>query len=201
MDINLQTKLLRVLQEKEITRVGDNQVIPVNARIIIATHKNLLESVQAKTFREDLYYRLYGLPVNLPPLRERSGDILMLAKYFIELFCAENKTERKTLSAEAQHKLMNYRFPGNVRELKSVMDLAVVMSDGPVIEPENITLNTTTKVTDIFASGKTLREHTNFIIQHYLDNNKGDVLLVAKLLDIGKSTIYRMIQSKELVIS
>ena len=201
MDINLQTKLLRVLQEKEITRVGDNQVIKVDARIITATHKNLLEAVQAKTFREDLYYRLYGLPINLPPLRERSSDILLLAKHFIESFCAENKTEKKNLSAEAQQKLLNYRFPGNVRELKSVIDLAVVMSDGPVIEPENITLNTTAKVTDIFAHGKTLREHTNFIIQHYLDTNKGDVLLVARLLDIGKSTIYRMIQSKELVIN
>jgi transcriptional regulator with PAS, ATPase and Fis domain len=82
-----------------------------------------------------------------------------------------------------------------------VIDLAVVMSDGLVIEPEHIILNTTTKVTDLFANGKTLREHTNFIIQHYLDNNNGDVLLVAKLLDIGKSTIYRMIQSKELVIN
>ncbi|MEO5681826.1 MAG: sigma-54 dependent transcriptional regulator [Chitinophagaceae bacterium] len=200
MDINLQTKLLRVLQEKEITRVGDNQVIPVNARIITATHKNLLEAVQEKTFREDLYYRLYGLPINLPPLRDRSSDILVLAKHFIEQFCTENKTEKKTLSADAQQKLMGYRFPGNVRELKSVMDLAVVMSDGPVIEPENITLNTTTKVADLFVNGKTLREHTNFIIQHYLDTNNGDVLLVAKLLDIGKSTIYRMIQSKELVI-
>jgi DNA-binding NtrC family response regulator len=201
MDINLQTKLLRVLQEKEITRVGDNQVIKVDARIITATHKNLLEAVQAKTFREDLYYRLYGLPINLPPLRERSSDILLLAKHFIESFCTENKTEKKTLSPEAQQKLLHYRFPGNVRELKSVIDLAVVMSDGAVIEPENITLNTTTKVTDIFANGKTLREHTNFIIQHYLDTNKGDVLLVAKLLDIGKSTIYRMIQSKELVVN
>ena len=189
------------MQEKEITRVGDNQVIKVDARIITATHKNLLEAVQAKTFREDLYYRLYGLPVNLPPLRERSSDILLLAKHFIESFCAENKTEKKSLSAEAQQKLLNYRFPGNVRELKSVIDLAVVMSDGPVIEPENITLNTTAKVTDIFANGKTLRDHTNFIIQHYLDTNKGDVLLVARLLDIGKSTIYRMIQSKELVIN
>ena len=201
MDVNLQTKLLRVLQEKEITRVGDNQVIKVDARIITATHKNLLEAVQAKTFREDLYYRLYGLPINLPPLRERSSDILLLAKHFIESFCAENKTEKKSLSANAQQKLLNYRFPGNVRELKSVIDLAVVMSDGAVIEPENITLNTTAKVTDIFANGKTLREHTNFIIQHYLDTNKGDVLLVARLLDIGKSTIYRMIQSKELVIN
>jgi two-component system response regulator AtoC len=201
MDISLQTKLLRVLQEKEVTRVGDNQVIPVNARIITATHKNLLEAVQAKTFREDLYYRLYGLPVHLPPLRERSGDILILAKHFIEIFCTENKTEKKTLSHEAQQKMLAYRFPGNVRELKSVIDLAVVMSDGPVIDPEHIILNTTAKVTDLFANGKTLREHTNFIIQHYLDNNNGDVLLVAKLLDIGKSTIYRMIQSKELVIN
>ena len=144
---------------------------------------------------------MYGLPVHLPPLRERSGDILILAKYFIEIFCTENKTEKKTLSQEAQQKLLAYRFPGNVRELKSVIDLAVVMSDGLVIEPEHIMLNTTTKVTDLFANGKTLREHTNFIIQHYLDNNNGDVLLVAKLLDIGKSTIYRMIQSKELVIN
>jgi two-component system, NtrC family, response regulator AtoC len=200
MDINLQTKLLRVLQEKEITRIGDNQVIPINARIITATHKNLLEAVQAKTFREDLYYRLYGLPIHLPPLRDRSSDILVLAKYFMEMFCAENKTEKKTLSQDAQQKLLAYRFPGNVRELKSIIDLAVVMSDSPVIEPENITLNTTTKVTDLFAGGKTLREHTNFIIQHYLDHNNSDVLLVAKLLDIGKSTIYRMIQSKELVL-
>jgi len=200
MDVNLQTKLLRVLQEKEITRIGDNQVIPINARIITATHKNLLEAVQAKTFREDLYYRLYGLPVHLPPLRDRHGDVIMLAKYFIDQFCTENKIEKKTLSQDAQHKLLGYRFPGNVRELKSVMDLAVVMSDGPVIEPENITLNASAKVTDLFAERKTLREHTNFIIQHYLDKNNGDVLLVARLLDIGKSTIYRMVQSKELVL-
>src|SRR6185503_8153270 len=81
LDINLQAKLLRVLQEKEITRVGSNQAVPVNARIIVATHKNLLEEVQKKTFREDLYYRLYGLPIHLPALRERNGDILLLAKF------------------------------------------------------------------------------------------------------------------------
>jgi two-component system, NtrC family, response regulator AtoC len=201
LDINLQAKLLRVLQEKELTRVGDNQVIPVNARIIVATHKNLLEEVQAKTFREDLYYRLYGLPVHIPALRERNGDLLLLAKSFIEVFCTENKMEKKTLSQLAQQKLMGYRFPGNVRELKSVVELAAVMSDGPVIEAENISLNTTTNVTDLLANGKTLKEYTNFIIQHHLDTNNGDVLQVAKLLDIGKSTIYRMIQSKDLVLN
>ncbi len=201
LDVNLQAKLLRVLQEKEVTRVGGNQNVPVNARIIVATHKNLLDEVQKKNFREDLYYRLYGLPIHLPPLRERSGDILLLAKSFVDAFCAENKMEKKNMSQEAQQKLLAYRFPGNVRELKSIVELAVVMSDGDVIEPQHITLNTAGTNTDLLANGKTLKEYTNYIIQHYLDKNDGDVLLVAKLLDIGKSTLYRMIQSKELVIN
>jgi len=198
LDINLQAKLLRVLQEKEITRVGSNQAVPVNARIIVATHKNLLDEVQKKTFREDLYYRLYGLPIHLPALRERNGDVLLLAKYFVENFCKENKLDKKALSPEAQQKLMGYRFPGNVRELKSIVELAVVMCDGDTIEPGNITLQSAANVTDLLTSGKTLREYTNFILQHYLDKNEGDVLKVARMLDIGKSTIYRMIQNKEL---
>jgi len=200
LDVNLQAKLLRVLQEKEITRVGSNQSVPVNARIIVATHKNLLEEVQKKTFREDLYYRLYGLPIHLPALRERNGDILLLAKFFVDNFCKENKLNKKTLSADAQQKLLGYRFPGNVRELKSIVELASVMSDGDTIEAENITLQSAGNVTDLLTSGKTLREYTHFILQHYLDKNDGDVLKVARLLDIGKSTIYRMIQSKELSI-
>lgn len=201
LDINLQAKLLRVLQEKEITRVGGNQTVAVNARIVVATHKNLLDEVQKKTFREDLYYRLYGLPIYIPALRERSGDILLLAKSFVENFCKENKMEKKTLSPDAQQKLMGYRFPGNVRELKSIVELAVVMSDGETIDPQNITFNSAANVTDLLASGKTLREYTNFIIQHYLDKHDSDVLLVARMLDIGKSTIYRMIQAKELILN
>ena len=200
LDINLQAKLLRVLQEKEITRVGSNQAVPVNARIIVATHKNLLEEVQKRTFREDLYYRLYGLPIHLPPLRDRNGDILLLSKFFLDNFCKENKLNKKTLSPETQQKLLGYRFPGNVRELKSIMELAAVMSDSDNIEPENITLQSAGNVTDLLTSGKTLREYTHFILQHYLDKNNGDVLKVARLLDIGKSTIYRMIQNKELSI-
>src|SRR5882724_5348973 len=143
LDINLQAKILRVLQEKEITRVGSNTVTKIDARIIVATHKNLLEEVKNKTFREDLYYRLIGLPIYLPPLRERGNDILILSKHFIDGFCKENKLEKKTLSAEAQQKLMQYPFPGNVRELKSVVELAVVMADEELIFPEHITLNTT----------------------------------------------------------
>jgi len=198
LDINLQAKLLRVLQEREITRIGGNSVTPINVRIIVATHKNLMEEVKNKNFREDLYYRLIGLPIFLPPLRERGNDTIILAKYFTDSFCRENKMEKKTISPEAQQKLLGYSFPGNVRELKSVMELAVVMSDTDTILPEHITLNATTSINDLLNKETTLQEFENQIIQHYLDKYNKDVLLVAKKLDIGKSTIYRMIQNGEL---
>jgi two-component system, NtrC family, response regulator AtoC len=199
LDINLQAKLLRVLQEREIIRVGGNEVVPVNARIIVATHKNLLDEVKNKNFREDLYYRLFGLPIHLPPLRERGNDILILAKHFMDQFCKENTIEKKGLSQEAQQKLLQYTFPGNVRELKSVMDLSVVMADGDTIQPEHISINTTATVNDLMNKERSLQEYETQIIQHYLDKYDKDVLLVAKKLAIGKSTIYRMIQAGELV--
>lgn len=198
LDINLQAKLLRVLQEREITRVGGNEVVPVNVRIIVATHRNMLEEVQNKRFREDLYYRLIGLPIQLPPLRERGNDILLLAKHFIEGFCKENNSEKKVLSTESQQKLLSYPFPGNIRELKSVMELAVVMSDGDTILPEHITVNTSTSVNNLMSKEKSLKEYEIQIIQHFLDKYDKDVLLVAKKLDVGKSTLYRMIQAGEL---
>lgn len=198
LEMSLQAKLLRVLQEREITRVGGNEVVPINVRIIVATHRNLQDEVQNKTFREDLYYRLIGLPINLPPLRERGNDIIMLAKHFIDGFCKENDTGRKALSPEAQQKLLSYPFPGNVRELKSVMELAVVMSDGDTILPEHITINNGASVNNLMSNEKTLKEYEVMIIQHFLDKYDKDVLLVAKKLDLGKSTIYRMIQAGEL---
>lgn len=201
MDINLQAKLLRVLQEKEITRVGDNSVIPINARIIVATHKNLLEEVKNKRFREDLYYRLIGLPIELPPLRERGSDILILAKHYTDHFCKENKLAKKIFSAEAQQKLLHYPFPGNVRELKSMMELSVVMADNETIEASNITFNSSGSISNLLSSETSLKEYNNMIIQHYLNKYDSDVLLVAKKLDIGKSTIYRMLKNEELVLT
>jgi DNA-binding NtrC family response regulator len=198
MDINLQAKLLRVLQEREITRIGSNSVTSINVRIIVATHKNLLEEVKNKNFREDLYYRLIGLPIFLPPLRERGNDIVILAKNFADAFCRENKIEKKTISPETQQKLLGYSYPGNVRELKSIMELSVVMTDTDTIQPEHITLNSQTSISDLFNRETTLKEFENQIIQHYLDKYNKDVLLVAKKLDVGKSTIYRMIQNGEL---
>jgi len=199
LDINLQAKLLRVLQEREVVRVGGNEVTKINCRIIVATHKNLLEEVQNKTFREDLYYRLIGLPIHIPPLRERGNDIIILAKHFMDLFCKENNVAKKTLSPEAQQKLLVYPFPGNVRELRSVIELAIVMADGEMIEPQHLSLNSTSTLNGMMSQEKSLKQYEIDIIQHYLDKYDKDVLLVAKKLDIGKSTIYRMIQAGEVV--
>jgi len=198
LDINLQAKLLRVLQEREVTRIGSNEVTAVNARIIVATHRNLLDEVKNKTFREDLYYRLIGLPITLPPLRERGNDILILSKHFMDLFCKENNLAKKIFSQEAQQKLLSYAFPGNVRELKSIIELAIVMADDESILPGHITINTNAAVSDLLNTERSLKEYEIDIIQHYLDKYDKDVLLVAKKLDVGKSTIYRMIQAGEL---
>lgn len=199
LDINLQAKLLRVLQERELVRVGGNEVVKINCRIIVATHRNLLQEVQNKTFREDLYYRLIGLPVHIAPLRERGNDIVILAKHFMDAFCKENGTPKKILSPEAQQKLTTYAWPGNVRELRSVIELSVVMADDETILPEHITLNSAGNMTALMNTDKTLKQYEIEIIQHYLDKFDKDVLLVAKKLDIGKSTIYRMIQAGEVV--
>tara|TARA_B100000678_G_C18205876_1_gene501347 strand:+ start:453 stop:1838 length:1386 start_codon:yes stop_codon:yes gene_type:complete len=200
MDLQLQAKLLRVLQEKEVTRIGSNQPIKINARIIVATHRNLAEEVKAGNFREDLYYRLLGLPIELPPLRERENDIVLLAKYFVDDFARENKMGKIQITPEAQKKMMNYRWPGNVRELKAVMELAAVMADDGKIEERNINFNSTSSMDNLITEETTLKDYTARIIQHFLDKYDRNVVKVAKKLDIGKSTIYRMIKNDELTI-
>src|SRR5882672_9916078 len=141
MDLNLQAKLLRVLQEREVTRIGGNQVIKVDVRIIIATHRNLQEEVKAGRFREDLYFRILGLPIHLPPLRERGQDIILIAKHFLDQFTRENQLKKLKISTEAQEKLVQYPFPGNVRELKSVIELSAVMAEESEIQVANINFN------------------------------------------------------------
>ena len=197
MDLNMQTKLLRVLQEKEFTRVGGNEVIKIDVRVIVATHRDLGEEVRKKNFREDLFYRLLGLPIKVPPLRSRGNDILLLSKFFIDEFCKENKLDKMTITPEAQKKLMKYPFPGNVRELKAVMELAAVMANNNQIESDSISFNSATSMSDMMLEETTLREYTNRIIKHFLDKYDNNVMLVAKKLDIGKSTIYRMLKNEE----
>ncbi|WP_372936823.1 sigma-54-dependent transcriptional regulator [Mariniphaga sediminis] len=198
MDINMQSKLLRVLQENELTRLGGNALIKLNVRLIVSTHKNLAEEVKKGTFREDLYYRLLGLPIELPPLRMRGNDIIVLAKYFADDFCQENDLETKTITLDAQEKLMKYGYPGNVRELKAVIELAAVLTDGNEINPENINFNATNTVSDFLNEDCTLEEYNHRIIRFFLEKNDNNVLLTAKKLNIGKSTIYRMLKNHEL---
>ncbi len=198
MDINMQVKLLRVLQERELTRIGGNNLIPVTARIIVATHKDLGKEVQKGRFREDLYYRLLGLPIELPPLRLRGNDILILAKYFIREFSKENKLKMKELTKGAREKLMKYPYPGNVRELRAVIELATVMSDNDHIDEEQIIFKTSRGITEFLLEETTLADYNRKIIRYYLSKYNQNVVQTAKQLGIGKSTIYRLLKNNEL---
>jgi DNA-binding NtrC family response regulator len=194
MDPAFQVKLLRALQEKEIVRVGSNQTIKTDCRIIVASNKNLKEEVTKGNFREDLYYRLLGLPIELPPLRERGKDILILAKHFIDQFSKENSIPVKKLSATAQAKLLSHTWPGNIRELKSVVELALTLSDHDEILADDLLLETQAQGHDFSERDLTLREYELRIIKSYLDKYNQDIKLVASKLDIGVSTIYRLMK-------
>ena len=197
MELNLQAKLLRVLQEKEIVRIGSNKPVKTDCRIVVATNKNLKDEVKKGNFREDLYYRLFGLTIELPPLRERANDILILAGYFIGKFCEENGIPLKKLSVQSQKKLMNYTFPGNVRELKSVIELAVTISASDEIEPVDLVVDRGDPLSEIASDNLTLREYTVKIIKATLKKNNNDIRLAAEKLDIGISTIYRILKEEK----
>lgn len=196
MDMNLQAKLLRALQEKEITRVGSNKAIKTDSRIIVSTNRNLMEEVKEKLFRDDLYYRLLGISIEMPALRERENDVIVLSRHFIDAYCHENNITSKVLSREAQKKLLNYSFPGNVRELKSIIELAVVMSNTEEIASEDISLGADDKGPEVFNFDLTLREHNYRIAKAYLKKYNDNVKLAAEKLGIGFSTVYRMLRKE-----
>jgi len=197
MDINLQAKLLRVLQEKEVTRIGGNEVIKIDARVIVATHRNLTEEVKSGKFREDLYYRLLGLPIHLPPLRDRGSDIIIIGKYLLKQFCEENDMEPMSISNEAHEKLLTYNFPGNIRELKSIIELAAVMTDEREIQESNITFNNLSQEKNFIFEEMTMQHYSYKIIRHFLEKYDNDIPKIATKLDIGKSSIYRYLKEME----
>ena len=192
MSLPMQAKLLRVIQERELNRVGGNETIKINTRILIATHRNLLEEVKSGNFREDLYYRLLGLPITLPPLRDRGNDIILLARYFVKEFCKENQLDEISISPKAQEKLLNYPFPGNVRELKAVIELAAVLSIDNAIKEDDISFHKINELSDLLSKEMTLEEYNTKIINGFLKKYDNNITEVAKKLNIGKSTIYRM---------
>jgi DNA-binding NtrC family response regulator len=198
LDLSVQSKLLRVLQERNLQRVGGNEKVNLDVRIIVATHKDLAEEVKKNNFREDLYYRIIGLPIALPPLRSRGNDIAFLSKFFLDQFCAENKMGTINISKEAKQKLSSYSYPGNVRELKTIIELAAVMCEDGEIQPDDITFLPATKSGEFLESEKTLKEYSLQIVRFYLDKYDDNIALVAQKLDIGKSTIYKMLQQEEI---
>jgi two-component system response regulator AtoC len=138
--LGLQAKLLRVLQEREFERVGGATPIKVDVRIVATTNRNLDEEIEAKRFREDLFFRLNVIPITLPPLRERNGDIPLLAAHFVDRYCRENNRAPKTISPEALEMMSSYPWPGNVREVQNVIERAVVLDADEVIGAEHISL-------------------------------------------------------------
>ncbi|MEP7171713.1 MAG: sigma-54 dependent transcriptional regulator [Bacteroidota bacterium] len=139
MNLNLQTKLLRVLQEKEITRIGSNKTLKLDFRMIAATNKNLAQEVKDGKFRQDLFYRLQGFLIHLPPLKERGDDIILLAKSFLSDFCKANKMEQIIIAKDVMKYMLEYEWPGNVRELKAVIERAALLAENNIIQMADLT--------------------------------------------------------------
>lgn len=208
MDFNLQSKLLRVIQEREVTRIGSNTSIPVNFRIISATNKNLFELVKEKRFREDLYYRLHVIRINIPPLRHREGDIPLLADHFIKKYNYQIGKSIRRIEKDALSALEKYSWPGNVRELENSIEYAVNMVDytDDTIQlfhlPQHISLHTSslkrTKNIRFNDNNWTLedyvQEYEKEIIMQIMDKSKQKTSVAAKSLGISVSTLWRKMQ-------
>ena len=193
-----QVELLRVLQEKEIRRVGGSRVIPVDVRIIAATNKDLLQETVEGRFREDLYYRIHVFPIHIPPLRERISDLYLLSRSLTESICAEYGIPPKKLSGSAVEKLLRHTWPGNIRELGNVIERAVAVCEHSIIGPEDIELFNTGARGEADLSCATLREqleHTEKqAILRALERASGDRRQAMELLGLKKSSFYERLQ-------
>jgi DNA-binding NtrC family response regulator len=148
LPMSLQAKILRALEEKKFERVGGTALLQVDVRLVAATNKGLRAAVAARRFREDLYFRLSVFPITIPPLRDRPGDIPVLARYFVERFCRDLKKRPFTLSPGALEQLQSYRWPGNVRELQNCIERAVILADGETLLPRHLNLSFAAPLTD-----------------------------------------------------
>ncbi|HXI10127.1 MAG TPA: sigma-54 dependent transcriptional regulator, partial [Thermodesulfobacteriota bacterium] len=197
MSVKTQAKVLRILQEQTFERVGGNEQIKVDVRVIAATNKNLREQIAKGTFREDLFYRLNVIPFHVPPLRERTEDIPLFVEYFLKEFARETAKEVLTVSKEAMDVLMNYRWPGNVRELKNLMERLVIMTPSSVITPDDIPValkgSQPAQNHDIFKS-KLLKEARRDFEREFialkLKEFGGNIAKTAESIGIERSHLY-----------
>jgi DNA-binding NtrC family response regulator len=192
----VQVKLLRFLQEHEFERVGGTQTIKVDVRVIAATNKNLVEEVKAGRFREDLYYRLNVVTLDMPPLRERKSDIPMLAKFFLDRYAADNGKQIETFAPQTLEMLLTYDWPGNVRELENAIERAVVLTSGALVEPRHLPPNvrpSQRQVTMPPIPGSSLAEIERYAILETLKATGGSTSKAADVLGISVRTIqYRL---------
>ena len=206
MELSAQAKILRVIQEGKFERVGSNKTLDINVRIIAATHKPLEEMVKLGTFREDLYYRLNVVPVDVPPLRNRVADIPRLVTYFLDHFAMELKLGRKAVSADGVSALQAYAFPGNIRELRNLMERLYILTPGDMIQQADITPHlsatslhpTWTEASHSFFETKPFqdvkREFECFYLEQQLEKFDGNISRVAENLELQQSNLSRKLK-------
>ena len=194
----MQTALLRVLQEGEVKRIGENNVRHVDVRIISATNKSLKEGIEANNFREDLYYRLNTITIHLPPLRERGGDIQLLAHHFLDKYAVGKRDYIKGFTPEALADLKTYNWPGNVRELQNTIERAVVMTIEELIKAEDLNLPERKKLPKSFseelAMGNTLKEIEDQVLREALELYDGNVSETARKLGVSRTWVHGRIK-------
>jgi two-component system, NtrC family, response regulator HydG len=191
---SIQVKLLRVLQEKSFERVGGNETLKVDVRIVAATNRDLVAEVDAGRFREDLFYRLKVVHIDMPPLRAREGDINLLANHFLRRFAVENEKHITGFSDAARATLLAHRWPGNVRELENAVERAVVLAEGPAIEPVDLPQEVSPIGKGVLrVPGSTMAEIERYAILSTLEACNGSTTRAAELLQISVRTIqYRL---------
>jgi transcriptional regulator with PAS, ATPase and Fis domain len=194
---NIQLKLLRVIQEKEFERVGDSNPVKVDVRIIATTNQNLKEKVRFKHFREDLYYRLKVVEVNLPPLRERIGDIPLLVDHFCKLFNRRTNKDIEGVSDNARRKLSAFPWPGNVRELEHAIEHAFVLCHDPFINVEHLPPEVREYNGDQKSTFETEPNINRQTILQALEKTAGNKAKAARLLGISRKTIYRKLSQEK----
>lgn len=202
LDISLQAKLLRVLQEKKFERLGGTKTINVNVRVVAATNMDLREAIARKTFREDLFYRLSVFPVTIPPLRERPEDIPALADYFIQRFSSEMKKKPVKLSREALALLDKYHWPGNVRELENTIERAIILCDGKTLTPEHLAIRLPRNGEVSLREGAGLKEvgamaqaeAEKSLIRRILNQTNGNKRKTAEILKIDYTTLFEKLK-------
>jgi len=193
LSFHLQAKLLAAIENRQITRIGSNESIPIDIRLICATNKNLENMVKEGLFREDLLYRINTIHIEMPPLRQRGSDIITLAEHFLRKFVQKYNKEGLRISRQALDKLLSYSWPGNIRELQNTIEKAVILSESPVIKPEDLYLRPLTEIDDQ-DSIYTLEEMEDKMIRAALERSNGNFTAAAEQLGITRQTLYNRIK-------